>query len=97
MHTPMGLQQDSTVVMIPTQIGDIVIATLYSPLRSKELQEKRQDFIQKSPNYVIGGDLNSKSPVWGCKQYNKNGKILENMQEQYQFTVAAPNKPTYYP
>ncbi|KAJ8869474.1 hypothetical protein PR048_028465 [Dryococelus australis] len=93
----MGSQQDSTIVMIPTQIGDMVIAALYSPPRSKELQEKLQDIIKKAPNYILGGDLNSKSPAWGCNEYNKDGKVLENMQEQYRFTVAAPNELTCYP
>ncbi|KAJ8897646.1 hypothetical protein PR048_002995 [Dryococelus australis] len=33
MLTPMGSQQDYTVVMIPTQIGDMVIEALYSSPR----------------------------------------------------------------
>ncbi|KAJ8886888.1 hypothetical protein PR048_013100 [Dryococelus australis] len=68
MQTPIGSQQDSTVVMIPTQIGDMVITALYSPPKSKVLKENLQDIIQKAPNYIIGGELNSKSPAWGCKQ-----------------------------
>ncbi|KAJ8890474.1 hypothetical protein PR048_009983 [Dryococelus australis] len=66
MHTPIGSQQDSTTITIPTPIGEMAIAAIYSP-PDNNLKENLEAIFQKAPNFIIAGDLNRKSPAWGCK------------------------------
>ncbi|KAJ8885222.1 hypothetical protein PR048_011418 [Dryococelus australis] len=75
----------------------MAIAAVYSPPGDNNLKENLEAIFQKAPNFIIGGDINSKSPAWEYKQYNKNGKMLEKLQDDNQFSVAAPNESTYYP
>ncbi|CAF0704716.1 unnamed protein product [Brachionus calyciflorus] len=60
------------------------------------LDENLFDFIQKNyKNFLILGDLNSKSRSWYCKQSNENGKKLENIIDKYNFIVLNNQTPTY--
>ncbi|KAJ8883846.1 hypothetical protein PR048_015701 [Dryococelus australis] len=71
MPTPIGSQQDSTTIIVPTPIGEMAIAEVYSPPGDNNLKDNLESIIQKAPNYIIGRDLNSKCPAWSCKQFNK--------------------------
>lgn len=46
-----------------------------------------------TPSMLIG-DLNSKSPLWNCPTYNKEGKILEDTITSNGINVVYPNQPT---
>jgi exonuclease III len=61
------------------QRKEYFIMGIYNPpdqlLCSKLIKEIDKNYT----NYIITGDLNSKSSSIGCKTTNKNGKILENL------------------
>lgn len=46
---------------------------------------------------ILMGDLNSKSPFWGCRVGNPNGSRLHNFANELGLLVSAPDEPTHYP
>jgi len=46
---------------------------------------------------IVAGDLNSKHTNWDCRVNNLNGVRLQNFIANTPYSIAAPNKPTYFP
>ncbi|KAJ8879509.1 hypothetical protein PR048_020117 [Dryococelus australis] len=89
-HLPIGSNYENTEIKIPSDIGDITIAALYSPPNYKNLTEDLQDNILQGPNYIIGGILTAN--FW-----HGNGIRIHNLADNYKFSVEVPGEPTYYP
>ncbi len=77
---------------------ELNIFTYYNPPQSI-LSKEIFDFIEKSfENYLICGDLNSKSLSFNCKSENNNGVILEDiiMNNSCQIINAGNFSPTFH-
>ena len=49
----------------------------YNPPGKKISREFFEKYFDKKQNFILVGDLNSKTPIVGCKSSNPNGHILE--------------------
>jgi len=47
--------------------------------------------------YVVAGDLNAKHPLWHSRFSNAAGIILYNHTLNDDYTVTAPDTPTFFP
>jgi hypothetical protein len=55
------------------------------------------DFLAQSKNeYIICGDLNAKSPAFGCIGHNKNGDFLEEVLLETNTVVLNKHVPTFF-
>lgn len=54
--------------------------------------------IDKNAEYIVGGDFNAKSPLWGGNSWCPNGreiyKWMEHYKEKYKVKIMATNNPT---
>lgn len=96
-HHPAGTNPDCTSIILPNDNGNICVTAIYSQPYKNDLQEAIDHSISMAPFYIIGGDPNSRSPAWGNRNYNKNGRILESLAEAHEFSILGPNEPTFYP
>jgi exonuclease III/ribonuclease HI len=49
----------------------------------------------KLNNTIITGDLNGHNPLWGSKNININGRLIEDLLDQHNFSVINTGEPTY--
>jgi exonuclease III len=69
------------IVAINTRINEkeVCVVSYYNPPNSK-LNEKVLEILKKEEvEYIIMGDLNAKSTLWGADKNNENGDILDNL------------------
>ncbi|KAJ8872834.1 hypothetical protein PR048_026450 [Dryococelus australis] len=85
-HRPLGSKGESSIIIIPTQMGEMTMAAHYSPPNHKDFAENIQHIMKQAPNFFIGGDFNCRSPSWGCKTYKK-----------IKINICYPPEQTFYP
>ena len=63
-------------------------------LQTKKLKKKNfQKF--KNQNIVITGDLNGYNPIWGGQTYNGRGKVLEELIDEFNYSVLNTGQGTH--
>jgi len=76
---------------------DCHIVAYYNPPNSKLSEVVFKTMSEANFNYIICGDLNSKSHSIGClNAENANGKLLEKILINHNGQVINNNEPTYY-
>ncbi len=75
------------------------LISLYIPPR-KNSQDKYLDAeffntLNKLQPFILCGDLNSKSKLWNCKDYNSNGRTLEELIINSNFSIINNRSPTH--
>ena len=74
---------------------NINILSYYNPPNS-ELNKNLFDSLKTERlDFILVGDLNSKSPLFDAKNRNKNGLILENIIDENNLIVMKNQEPTY--
>ena len=71
------------------------IMTYYNPPDKTISDDLFTSYIDSGKNFLLLGDLNSKSRTLGCKKTDSNGKILENILLNSDLVVFNDNCPTY--
>jgi hypothetical protein len=57
----------------------ITVCSIYLPPNSNVTKEQLEDLIKQLPEpFILLGDLNGHSPLWGCSSLNNRGKIIED-------------------
>ncbi|KAJ8873054.1 hypothetical protein PR048_026670 [Dryococelus australis] len=96
-HRPIGPKGEFSIIIVPTQMGEMTMAAHYSPPNHKDIEENIQHIVKQAAIFFfIGGDFKCTNPSWGYKTFNKNGRILENMAEHQKFNIYSPPEPTFY-
>lgn len=72
------------------------VCCLYLPHVPVTKQDITQLIDQLRPPYLILGDMNARSPVWGNIDTNEKGKIFEHILLQYNVSLLNDNTPTHY-
>ncbi|KAI5697973.1 hypothetical protein M8J77_012423 [Diaphorina citri] len=71
------LQVVAAVVHV-SPIHPISVCSIYIPPNVSPSKEDLLDIINQLPRpFILCGDLNAHSPLWGSRQYNPRGKALE--------------------
>jgi len=73
---------------------DITIANIYNPPGNK-LEESKLHQIVKQTNVILLGDLNAHSPVFGGKQTNAEGVVLDKIIDDNDLAVLNDGSGTY--
>lgn len=68
-----------------------------SPELMPNYREDMRKLLNVRGNFVLCGDLNSRHRNWGCFRSNCYGNILNNLSENFPFSILFPNSPTYIP
>lgn len=54
--------------------------------------------VEKNAEYIVGGDFNAKSPIWGGNVWCSNGRVIHEWMEayanKYKVKIKATNNPT---
>jgi len=71
------------------------ITAVYNP-PTHILTDSDIDYLfPKNSKTILGGDLNAKNTIWGCRGSNNNGKALHKHMGNYGLKIIAPLTPTY--
>lgn len=88
---------EATVVTVFTHIGKIAFVAAYQRPQEELLQQDLDNIFRSFNTVYLGGDLNAKDPLWNSRQQNRNGQLLNDMQDDLQVVVFGPTVPTYVP
>ena len=87
---------DLEVCAISLKIGssNIVIVSYYNPPSSTLSTEIFKQL--QNENFIVLGDLNSKSELFGCRKSNTNGELLVQLLEETNVILLNDNEHTYF-
>ena len=79
-------------IKISTKKGDLLILTYYNP---KEISNSFFSHLSSiNTPFILGGDLNACSNIFGCTYNNKSGAILAQALTDYNFVLLNNKTPT---
>jgi len=92
-----GLELVAIKVKLKTEFFYLI--SLYIPPRTNS-QDKYLDSeffitLNKLQPFILCGDLNSKSKLWNCKDYNSNGRTLEEIIINSNFSIINNRFPSH--
>ena len=74
---------------------DICIVSYYNP-PSEQIQSKIFDILRTNKlDFIIMGDLNARSTLWGAEENNYNGDILDNIILDHDCLIVNNKEPTH--
>lgn len=88
---------EATSVNVITDTGPITFLAIYNPPSKRILDQDLDIIIKNNVPKIAAGDFNAKNDTWFSTTINKNGTILYNHCIKNNYTVIAPDEPTYYP
>ena len=72
------------------------ICSIYIPPRFELSQAQLDTLVNQLPvPFLLVGDFNAHSTLWGCRNLNRLGNIVELMLEHYDLCVLNDDSPTY--
>jgi ribonuclease HI/endonuclease/exonuclease/phosphatase family metal-dependent hydrolase len=75
---------------------DITICSLYLPPSQQVSESDLIDLINQLPTpFIVTGDLNARSPIWGSERTCRNGKIIENLLEHHNLSTINTGEATH--
>lgn len=75
----------------------VCISAVYKP-PSKSLEVSDLNMLTSGCDwFIVTGDLNAKHPIWHCIRVNPAGSTLYQHAESNDYSVFAPDSPTYFP
>lgn len=74
-----------------------IYSTYLQPSKKVSIRDLNNIFQNESNPLMAAGDFNSKHPAWFSRVSNPNGRTLFNKMISSDWTVCAPDEPTYCP
>lgn len=102
-HEPVIIPKMLSLEIVGVKIflangSQMKIYSTYLQPRKKLSVRDLNCILQNDSNPIIAaGDFNSKHPAWFSRLANPNGRILFNKMTQSDWTVCAPDEPTFFP
>lgn len=85
-------------VTVKTNMGDIRVASLYSPPKHNIKREDYVKFFEHfGQRFIVGGDMNVKHRRWGSRKTLPKGKQLEQAAIDLNLDFQSQGYPTYWP
>jgi len=86
----------STTIQITLNHVPTKIFSVYLPPRRAISSRQLNQFLKSlGPQFLVGGDFNSKHSQWGCISENQRGKILQKITKNTPYIFISPKGPTY--
>lgn len=96
-HIQLNTSIQSTSIKISINSNETLITAIYKPPNAI-LTYNDLDLLTNSSNWFISaGDYNAKHPLWFNRISNRAGTTLFNHVSQNDYTIIAPDSPTYFP
>ena len=97
-HSLLPINTELLAVAARLQLSTtLTICSLYLPPNNQINQNDLQNIIAQLPEpFIIMGDLNARSPLWGDTVTNRNGRTVEQLLENSTIDIANTNNPTHY-
>ena len=92
IHLKTDLQ---TIAVKATLHWPINICSVYIPPNEEINENKLQEIIKLPAPFIILGDFNCHSTLWGCKNTNQKGKNLETFINNNNLCIYNNKSPTY--
>ena len=74
----------------------ITVCSLYLPPTASVAKEDLTRLFQQLPSpFLVLGDLNGHSPLWGSDQYNIRGRVVESALAEFDLCLLNDGSPTY--
>ena len=73
-----------------------IVNAYISPQENVSVQQIDSVLSQLSPPYLIAGDFNARSPIWGDTTENRHGKTIERLLTTSDVTILNTGSPTHY-
>ena len=67
----------------------------YNPPGKNISREFFENYFDENQNFILVGDLNSKTSVIGCKSFNPSGRVLEKILQDSDLIVFNDHNPTF--
>ena len=95
--TPLPIITDLQAVCIKLHLRKTyTICSLYLPHEIITKQEIESIITQLPQPFVILGDMNARSEMWGCSSTNQRGDIFEELITDLPISLLNDNSPTHY-
>ena len=97
-HSPITLITNLQAVAIRCHINKLyTICSLYLPPNSHIQISDLEELISQLPSpFLLLGDLNARSPLWGDSLRNQKGKLIENLIAQHPISILNNGSPTHF-
>lgn len=92
----LDTKTQSTTVRIKIVNHEVLVTAIYKPPNAT-LESNDLNILTAVDWFITAGDFNAKYPLWHSRVQNTAGRTLSNHIGQNDYTVLAPDTPTYYP
>ena len=96
--TPYRLQTDLQAVAATVDLRQfkVTVVSLYIPPEGRLPADSLQRLVRQLPsNYLLLGDFNTHSTVWGCQYTNSRGRLLEDFIHSNNLCILNNGSPTH--
>lgn len=88
----------TVVIQLQTDIGIFNVASIYAPPNNLISAQNFLDlFGELGQSFLLGGDFNSKDPIWESRITNPKGENLFEAVKKIDGNFISPGKPTNFP
>ena len=96
-HRQIDINSNLQAVAVNVTLSkSITICSLYLPPHCKFSKHDLENLINQLPRpYLLLGDFNSHSKLWGCLDTNDKGEIIENFIAENDLCLFNDKQPTY--
>ena len=97
-HSPLNLITNLQAVALRCHINKLyTICSLYLPPNSPVQISDLEDLISQLPSpFLLLGDFNARSPLWGDTVQNQKGKLIESLVSQHSISILNNGSPTHF-
>ena len=96
-YQPLTLNTNLQATAIKLFLGrQYTICTLYLPHIPVTKNDISQLINQLNPPFLLLGDMNARSPIWGCHDRNDKGQIFEQLLLELPISIFNNSSPTHY-
>lgn len=94
--TPKLKYTEATVIEVIIEDRAHTFIAAYCNKDHNLVREDLDKLLNLRPIVVLGGDLNARHNYWNNFRGNANGKTLFTHMQTHNYTIMAPDKPTFY-
>ena len=96
-HQPLNLRTDLQAIAVKLRLQkNYSVCSLYLPHSPLNKQQLSNLIDQLEPPFLLLGDMNAHSPMWGSAHENERGKIITELLQEKNIGILNDNSPTHY-
>jgi len=80
-----------------TTVKTITVCSVYlPPFQRWDIKDLEELYLQLPPPAILMGDFNAHSRIWGCRDTNRQGKLIEDFILKQNLSILNTGTPTYF-